>query len=239
MHMLMQLSGSCLIQPTRRNLFSRAFSQTFRSLKRPDPNSRDRWNYNESSLFDPDDGSALPYHTFRRVTATQLAKSNKEPPRRVRMLSRDFIDDALYNPHYGYFPKQATIFTPETPFDFALIPNSRVFHKEVAEKYRTYRVEAGLGSGPGRQVWHTPTELFKVPYSHNCIINSHLTSMSAVLRPRNSPMSHFRISFKVLSIRRYDNIRNRCRERYFGRKYSRFSAIRTPRGVRTNQISDH
>ncbi|KAB5593945.1 S-adenosyl-L-methionine-dependent methyltransferase [Ceratobasidium theobromae] len=177
MHMLMQLSGSCLIQPTRRNLFSRAFSQTFRSLKRPDPNSRDRWNYNESSLFDPDDGSALPYHTFRRVTATQLAKSNKEPPRRVRMLSRDFIDDALYNPHYGYFPKQATIFTPETPFDFALIPNSRVFHKEVAEKYRTYRVEAGLGSGPGRQVWHTPTELFKPYYGHaiaRCLISEYL-----------------------------------------------------------------
>jgi hypothetical protein len=32
----------------------------------------------------------------------------------------------------------------------------------VAERYRDYRLEAGIGTGPGRQVWHTPTELFKV-----------------------------------------------------------------------------
>ncbi|KDN43230.1 hypothetical protein RSAG8_06197, partial [Rhizoctonia solani AG-8 WAC10335] len=93
------------------------------------------------------------------------------------MLSRDFIDDALYNPYYGYFPKQATIFTPETPFDFAQIPNSRAFHQAVAERYRDYRLEAGAGSGPGRQVWHTPTELFKPYYGHaiaRCLTSEYL-----------------------------------------------------------------
>lgn len=147
---------------TRSQHLTRTFSQSYRSSQASDPNSRDRWNYNESSLFDIDDSSNLLHHTFRRVTAAHLAKQAKEPPRRVKMLSRDFIDDALYNPYYGYFPKQATIFTPETPFDFAQMPNSRAFHQAVAERYRDYRMEAGIGSGPGRQVWHTPTELFKV-----------------------------------------------------------------------------
>lgn len=78
------------------------------------------------------------------------------------MLARDFIDDSLYNPHYGYFPNQVTIFTPETPFEFGQIPNGRAFERAVAERYREYRIEEGIGAGPGRQVWHTPTELFKV-----------------------------------------------------------------------------
>ncbi|QRW16843.1 SAM-dependent methyltransferase [Rhizoctonia solani] len=173
------VSGSrSLLASSRRHLPTfRTFSQSCVSSKTSDPNSRDRWNYNESSLFDVEDPSALPHQTFRRVTASQLAKQAKEPPRRVKMLSRDFIDDALYNPHYGYFPKQATIFTPETPFDFAEIPNSRVFHQAVAERYRDYRLEAGVGTGPGRQVWHTPTELFKPYYGHaiaRCLISEYL-----------------------------------------------------------------
>ncbi|CAE6413877.1 unnamed protein product [Rhizoctonia solani] len=166
------LASSCRHLPT-----FRAFSQSSISSKASDPNSRDRWNYNESSLFDVEDPSSLPYQTFRRVTAAHLAKQAKEPPRRLKMLSRDFIDDALYNPHYGYFPKQATIFTPETPFDFAQIPNSRAFHQAVAERYRDYVLEAGVGTGPGRQVWHTPTELFKPYYGHaiaRCLISEYL-----------------------------------------------------------------
>lgn len=33
---------------------------------------------------------------YRRVTATDLA-NYREPPTRVKMLVRDFIDDSLYN----------------------------------------------------------------------------------------------------------------------------------------------
>ncbi|KAG8795437.1 hypothetical protein FRC12_014600 [Ceratobasidium sp. 428] len=160
---------------------TRAFSYTSTSQKSTDPNSRDRWNYNESSLFDiSDSSSSNPTHTtnWRRITSSHLAKTAiKEPPRRVKMLSRDFIDDSLYNPSYGYFPKQATIFTPETPFEFGSIPNSRVFQQAVAERYREYRVEAGVGTGPGRQVWHTPTELFKPYYGHaiaQCLVSEYL-----------------------------------------------------------------
>lgn len=98
------------------------------------------------------------------------------------MLARDFIDDCLYNPHYGYFSTQAVIFDPdqvpgvgrkEVPgaalrtraegFDFASMRNSREFEDEIARRYGEFEaVDGVVGKGPGRQVWHTPTELFKV-----------------------------------------------------------------------------
>ncbi|CAJ0829983.1 3166_t:CDS:2 [Entrophospora sp. SA101] len=39
----------------------------------------------------------------------------KEPPKSCTMLVRDFIDDSLYNPNYGYFSKNVAIFS--TPDD--------------------------------------------------------------------------------------------------------------------------
>ncbi|KAG9075114.1 hypothetical protein FS749_013259, partial [Ceratobasidium sp. UAMH 11750] len=155
----------------------RTFFRPSVSQKPADPNSRDRWNYNESSLFDVTDDSKPAHTNWRRVTSAHLAKHAKEPPRRVKMLSRDFIDDSLYNPNYGYFPKQATIFTPETPFEFGSMPNSGAFQQAVAGRYREYRLEAGIGTGPGRQVWHTPTELFKPYYGHaiaQCLVSEYL-----------------------------------------------------------------
>lgn len=99
------------------------------------------------------------------------------------MLARDFIDDCLYNPQYGYFSTQAVIFDPDEAqststtkaaqssemsiraegFDFHRIRNSTDFEFEVARRYGEFEgTSAGVGAGPGRQVWHTPTELFKV-----------------------------------------------------------------------------
>lgn len=92
------------------------------------------------------------------------------------MLVRDFIDDSLYNvsllcfikircliqkPHYGYFPKNATIFTPPAKgFDFSSFRDATAFQEAVAERYDTEYDDNRPGLG--RQVWHTPTELFKV-----------------------------------------------------------------------------
>ena len=77
------------------------------------------------------------------------------------MLVRDFIEDALYNPNYGYFPKQATIFNPkDTTFEFSNFRDSNEFQEDVGAKYAAYG--ADKHDGPGRQLWHTPTELFKV-----------------------------------------------------------------------------
>lgn len=76
------------------------------------------------------------------------------------MLARDFIEDSLYNPHYGYFPKQVNIFDAQrTPFEFWKLRDSTEFQEEVAKRYAAYG--ADRHDGPGRQLWHTPTELFK------------------------------------------------------------------------------
>ena len=97
---------------------------------------------------------------FKQVTANDL-ESYKEPPRNVKMLVRDYIEDALYNPNYGYFPKQATIFSglENTAIDFSAIRDSNEFQELVAKKYEDFRDGA---VGPGLQVFHTPTELFRV-----------------------------------------------------------------------------
>lgn len=137
-----------------------------------------RYNFNPNP-FDPvpvDDAQRATYPT---VTAHDLRK-HANPPRKVRMLARDFIDDSLYNPHYGYFPKQAVIFDPDAAvlqkskrdvaagkrrargFDFASMKNMAEWDRAVAETYGILEEADEKASGLGRQVWHTPTELFKV-----------------------------------------------------------------------------
>ena len=145
--------------PTRL-AFSAPFSTTLvRSKKAGAP--EDRINYNDKLSFS--DAPDAEHVHYKRVTANDLEKE-QEPPRRVKMLVRDFIEDSLYNPHYGYFSKQATIFSALDPIDFSTIRSTAHFEAEVTERYASYGVD---GEGPGKQLWHTPTELFKVsPASH-------------------------------------------------------------------------
>ncbi|TVY84143.1 Protein arginine methyltransferase NDUFAF7-like mitochondrial protein [Lachnellula suecica] len=103
------------------------------------------------------------YNKFPMVTADQL-RSRRERPRRVKMLTRDFIEDSLYNPSYGYFSKQAVIFTPGEPFDFNKLQDEPEFHKLLGQRYT--ELEDKLDAkrpNDSRQLWHTPTELFR-PY---------------------------------------------------------------------------
>ncbi|KAF9054475.1 S-adenosyl-L-methionine-dependent methyltransferase [Panaeolus papilionaceus] len=92
------------------------------------------------------------------------------------MLVRDFIEDSLYNPNYGYFPKQATIFNAkEAAFDFNSMRDSAEFQEIVGEKYSAYGQDSH--EGPGRQLWHTPTELFKPWYGRaiaRCLVSEYL-----------------------------------------------------------------
>ncbi|KAJ1825626.1 hypothetical protein LPJ73_009215, partial [Coemansia sp. RSA 2703] len=60
----------------------------------------------------------------RRVTAAYCAAHCTSAPRNVSMLARDFIGDALYNPAYGYFSRQATIFSPAAGYDFGSFRDS-------------------------------------------------------------------------------------------------------------------
>ena len=145
------------LQPYRSSLLLRTFtsgpiSQAKRRKHSDEPT--DKWNYNPN-VFDSND-----HRDFRLVNANILENETK-PPLGVKMLVRDFIEDSLYNPNYGYFPKQATIFNAkDTTFDFSSLRDSSEFQEEVGAKYAAYG--ADKHDGPGRQLWHTPTELFKV-----------------------------------------------------------------------------
>ncbi|KAH8429976.1 class I SAM-dependent methyltransferase [Aspergillus melleus] len=124
--------------------------------------------------------------TYPLVTAKDLRR-NRERPRRIRMLTREFIDgtgttkqasqssrladfdfvpllDSLYNPHYGYFTKHATIFSPGEPFQFNQISDGPSFHQLLEERYTEFEDRLDLQEPDiARQLWHTPTELFR-PY---------------------------------------------------------------------------
>ena len=72
--------------------------------------------------------------------------------------------DSLYNPHYGYFPKQVVIFSPGQPFDFNSIANEPEFHNQLGQRYTAFEDELDDQMlNESRQLWHTPTELFR-PY---------------------------------------------------------------------------
>lgn len=57
-----------------------------------------------------------------------------------------------------------TIFSPGSPFDFNSIPNEPAFHAELGKRYTDFEDELDAQSpNETRQLWHTPTELFR-PY---------------------------------------------------------------------------
>ena len=76
-----------------------------------------------------------------------------------RVLTRDFIHDSLYNPQYGYFSKRAIIFSFPEDMDFQKMKNLDEFMETVQSYYNQYDDFEGEEA---LQVWHTPTELFKV-----------------------------------------------------------------------------
>ena len=72
--------------------------------------------------------------------------------------------DSLYNPYYGYFTKQAIIFSPGKPFEFNKMRNEPDFFRQLGERYTSFEDELdGKELDETRQLWHTPTELFR-PY---------------------------------------------------------------------------
>jgi len=74
--------------------------------------------------------------------------------------------DSLYNPSYGYFSKQAVIFTPSVPFDFPSLTDDLDFARALGQRYTEFEdaLDAKEGTNDTRQLWHTPTELFKPHY---------------------------------------------------------------------------
>lgn len=149
------------------HILRRALSSTPRiyakaPVKKSPSEPHDKWNYNSTSFNEIPSGEQLE---LQLVDANML-ENGTSPPRSVKMLARDFIEDSLYNPNYGYFPKQATIFnTQQSTVDYTTLRDSAEFQEEVGKKYAAYG--ADRHDGPGRQLWHTPTELFKVRTGSN------------------------------------------------------------------------
>lgn len=147
--------------------WSSHFARSSTSLApRTDPEVIDWKPDTVSPLVDNDVLSSYPFLT------TKSLSRYRDPPRRFRALVRDFIDDSLYNPHYGYFSTQAEILETgvdeSVGFDFGAMRNEAAFNNEIARRYGALSTDVaipGRGEGAARQVWHTPTELFKVPSS--------------------------------------------------------------------------
>jgi hypothetical protein len=115
-----------------------------------------RYNYTRpGSAFEVETVQEATLARYPLRTAARL-KNHRVPPNNIRMLARDYIDDALYNPHYGYFSTKVQIFEAEgreeKGFPFDEMRNTGDFETAVLK---------GYGEGGGAK-WHTPTELFKV-----------------------------------------------------------------------------
>ena len=80
-------------------------------------------------------------------------------------IANSILSDSLYNPSYGYFSKQAVIFSPGEPFDFNSFPDDAAFQREYAKRYTEFEDKLDEQDyNEARQLWHTPTELFRPHY---------------------------------------------------------------------------
>lgn len=77
------------------------------------------------------------FDRFPKTTAARLARS-KHRPRKAKMLVSDFIEDSLYNPHYGYFSKEVEIFHTDKPFDYNNIRDVDQFMEQWQAAYTRY-----------------------------------------------------------------------------------------------------
>ncbi|MCJ1435872.1 hypothetical protein MMC27_005248 [Xylographa pallens] len=132
------------------------------TAKGPDDDSTRESNWQQRTDLFPQDKSK-DFERYPMVTADML-RSRKERPKRVKMLTRDFIEDSLYNPNYGYFSKQVVIFSPGEPFDFHSMRDELEFNRLLGKRYTEFEDKLdGIAPNDTRQLWHTPTELFR-PY---------------------------------------------------------------------------
>lgn len=81
-----------------------------------------------------------PQDVFDRFPMTNSSRMGRlnHRPRKVKMLSSDFIEDSLYNPNYGYFSKEVEIFHNDKPFDYNNIEDVDGFMDAWQKAYAKY-----------------------------------------------------------------------------------------------------
>lgn len=81
-----------------------------------------------------------PEDIYNRYPFTNSKKLSKRahPPKKVKLRTSDFIEDALYNPQYGYFSKEVEIFHPDKPFDYGNIRDIDEFLDSWKNMYMKY-----------------------------------------------------------------------------------------------------
>jgi hypothetical protein len=141
--------------------------------------------------YTTEQNSAL-FERFPLVNSKKLTRRT-ERPRQVRMLARDFMDDSLYNANYGYFSKEVEIFSPSAPFSYSHIANEDEFLYKWTHEFKEFskrsnqqqQIDSGTTTARvSRQVWHTPTELFR-PYYGQAIARYLLVNYKLSLYPYN------------------------------------------------------
>ncbi|KAJ3128672.1 hypothetical protein HK098_003879 [Nowakowskiella sp. JEL0407] len=112
------------------------------------------------------------------------------------MLVRDFIDTSLYHKEFGYFNKQAYIFTPPSPIQFGKIKDEYEFLNYLSELYESLDKPASSATEIARQVWHTPTELFRPFYGRavaNYITSQYLSGNNRIDNVQFPPVGPLRV----------------------------------------------
>ncbi|KAF2234519.1 DUF185-domain-containing protein [Viridothelium virens] len=151
------------------------------SISKHGPDKRTQIIWQPRSDYMPEDKTE-EFKRYPTVTSDML-RSRRERPRRVKMLMRDFIEDSLYNPNYGYFTKQAVIFSPGKPFEFNRMRDEPDFYRLLGERYTSFEDKLDEKElDETRQLWHTPTELFR-PYYGETIARYLVTNYKLSLYP--------------------------------------------------------
>lgn len=85
-------------------------------------------------------GIHSPQEVFSRYPQTTLEKLRRfrSRPKRTKLLVLDYIEDSLYNPHYGYFSKEVEIFHQDKPFDYNNINDIDEFLENWQNAYAKY-----------------------------------------------------------------------------------------------------
>ncbi|PVU93513.1 hypothetical protein BB561_003237 [Smittium simulii] len=117
-------------------------------------------------------------------------------PKHVHMLASDFINNSLYNPSYGYFSKQAMIFSTNIAYQYQDIRDTSQLLEKVGQLYSDMERELeGVESIP-RQIWHTPSELLKPWYGYsvaNCVLQKYKNQTANIADNKRPPLVVYEI----------------------------------------------